>query len=65
MDRHPRIQPAVYSISINGPYDAKGPGDTPSRRRIFVCQPAKPGEEEALRQTHPLHADAPRLPAAR
>ena len=47
MDRHPRIQPAVYSLSVNGPYDAKGPGDTPSRRRIFVCTPAKPGEEEA------------------
>ena len=47
MDRHPRLQPAVYSVSINGPYDAKGPGDTPSRRRIFVCHPAKPGEEEA------------------
>ena len=46
MDRHPRLQPAVYSVSINGPYDAKGPGDTPSRRRIFVCRPAKPGEEE-------------------
>jgi hypothetical protein len=47
MDRHPRIQPAVYSVTINGPYEAKGPGDTPSRRRIFVCRPAKPGEEEA------------------
>src|SRR5262249_18900610 len=46
MDRHPRIQPAVYSISVIGPYEAKGPGDTPSRRRIFVCRPAKPGEEE-------------------
>jgi hypothetical protein len=46
MDRHPRIQPAVYSISVNGPYEAKGPGDTPSRRRIFVCRPAQPGEEE-------------------
>ncbi|MGH9659004.1 MAG: DUF1592 domain-containing protein, partial [Bryobacteraceae bacterium] len=45
--RHPRIQPAVYSISITGPYAAKGPGDTPSRRRIFVCQPARPGEEDA------------------
>ena len=43
MDRHPRIQPAVYSISVNGPYEAKGPGDTPSRRRIFVCQPAQAG----------------------
>lgn len=47
MDRHPRIQPAVYSISINGPYEAKGAGDTPSRRRIFVCHPSKPGEEDA------------------
>jgi hypothetical protein len=36
----------VYSVSINGPYDARGPGDTPSRRRIFVCRPAKPGEED-------------------
>ena len=44
--RHPRIQPAVYSISIIGPYAAKGPGDTPSRRRIFVCRPAGPNEEE-------------------
>jgi len=40
MDRHPRIQPAVYSLTVNGPYDAKGPGDTPSRRRIFVCTTA-------------------------
>ncbi|MEX2262691.1 MAG: DUF1592 domain-containing protein [Bryobacteraceae bacterium] len=46
MDRHPRINPALYSISVNGPYDAKGAGDTPSRQRIFVCQPASPGEEE-------------------
>src|SRR5437867_3876333 len=44
--RHPRIQPALYSISIIGPYASKGPGDTPSRRRIFVCRPANPGEEE-------------------
>ena len=27
MDRHPRPQPAVFSISVNGPYEAKGPGD--------------------------------------
>ncbi len=47
MDRHPRIQPAVYSVTINGPYKSAGPGNTPSRRRVFVCQPAKPSEEEA------------------
>jgi hypothetical protein len=37
MDRHPRITPALYSLSINGPYGVAGPGDTPSRRRIFGC----------------------------
>jgi len=37
MDRHPRITPAVFSVTVNGPYNAKGPGDTPSRRAIFVC----------------------------
>ena len=40
--RHPRVQPALYSISVIGPYAAKGAGDTPSRRRIFVCRPAGP-----------------------
>ena len=44
--RHPRVHPAVYSVAINGPYVAKGAGDTPSRRRIFVCHPTKPQEEE-------------------
>jgi mono/diheme cytochrome c family protein len=44
--RHPRIQPAIYSVSIIGPYAPKGPGDTPSRRRIFVSRPATPGQEE-------------------
>ncbi len=38
MDRHPRITPALYSLSINGPYQPQGPGDTPSRRRIFSCK---------------------------
>ncbi|HVW84630.1 MAG TPA: DUF1592 domain-containing protein, partial [Bryobacteraceae bacterium] len=47
MDRHPRIQPALYSISITGPFDAKGPGDTASRERIFVCHPAKAAEQDA------------------
>ena len=44
--RHPRIQPAVYSISIIGPYAPKGPGETPSRQRLFVSQPASPADEE-------------------
>jgi hypothetical protein len=45
--RHPRIQPAVYEISIVGPYAPTGPGDTPSRRKVLSCRPARPDEEEA------------------
>jgi hypothetical protein len=31
--------PAVDSVTVEGPYESAGPGDTPSRRRIFVCRP--------------------------
>ena len=44
--RHPRVQPAVYEVSITGPYDAKGPGNTPSRDRIFECRPAGVGDDD-------------------
>jgi mono/diheme cytochrome c family protein len=44
--RHPRIQPAIYSVSIVGPYGTESPGDTPSRRRIFASRPASPGQDE-------------------
>ena len=44
--RHPRLQPALYAVSIVGPYAATAPGDTPSRRRIFVSRPATPGQED-------------------
>ena len=30
----------VMQISLVGPYDIKGPGDTPSRRKIFICRPS-------------------------
>src|SRR5438128_783408 len=49
--RHPRIQPAVYSVAVTGPFDATGVTDTPSRRRIFVCSPARPSEEERCATT--------------
>ena len=29
----------VDAVTIQGPFNAKGPGQTPSRRRIFVCTP--------------------------
>ena len=45
--RHPRLQPAVYEISIVGPYSPAGAGDTPSRRRVFSCQPASEKDQDA------------------
>ena len=30
---------AVEQVAIGGPYAVEGPGDTPSRREIFVCRP--------------------------
>jgi len=37
----------IYQITITGPMHASGPGETASRRRIFVCNPDKPAEEAA------------------
>jgi mono/diheme cytochrome c family protein len=45
--RHPRITPAISQVSVTGPYSPASADDTPSRRRIFVCRPAQPREEEA------------------
>jgi mono/diheme cytochrome c family protein len=45
--RHPRPSPAVYQVTITGPHDAKGHGDTPSRRRLFVAEPTGPADEDA------------------
>src|SRR5262249_10187909 len=39
LHRHPRETPAIFQVSITGPYNASGHGDTPSRRRLFVCNP--------------------------
>lgn len=44
--RHTRTAPAVDQISVTGPYAPKGAGDTPSRRRLFVCRPAGSGRAE-------------------
>ena len=39
--------PHVASLIVSGPFNPSGPGDTPSRRRIFVCMPASESEEPA------------------
>ncbi|HTB17013.1 MAG TPA: DUF1592 domain-containing protein, partial [Bryobacteraceae bacterium] len=37
--------PHLARVDITGPYHASGPGDTPSRRRIFVCHPSAAADE--------------------
>ena len=36
---NPDVEPAVGSVTIAGPYNAKGLGETVSRKRIFTCRP--------------------------
>jgi mono/diheme cytochrome c family protein len=38
-------QPAINSVTISGPYNATAGGDSPSRRRIFVCTPSSAAQE--------------------
>jgi mono/diheme cytochrome c family protein len=40
-------QPSVDRVTIMGPFKATGPGDTPSRRAIFICRPKTSAEEVA------------------
>jgi hypothetical protein len=40
------FDPALASVTISGPYNAKGLGETPSRKKIFVCHPAGVQDEE-------------------
>ena len=40
----------IQSITITGPFVPTGAGDTPSRRRIFVCRPAGESGRPAARE---------------
>lgn len=46
MYRHPRLGPAVYQLSITGPFEKTSPGDTPSRNRVLSRRPQGPEDEE-------------------
>jgi len=39
--------PHLASVEVLGPYNIAGPGDTPSRARIFTCRPSNASEEPA------------------
>ncbi len=36
----------IFSLSVLGPYNPTGPGNSPSRAKIYVCKPAAPAQEE-------------------
>ena len=42
---------AVDQVEIGGPHQVTGPGDTPSRRRIFVCRPSGASDEARCART--------------
>jgi hypothetical protein len=42
----PTGYPHIDVFSVTGPYNPTGSGDTPSRRRIFMCRPANAAEED-------------------
>jgi mono/diheme cytochrome c family protein len=41
----------VASMTVAGPFNVQGPGDTVTRNRIFVCHPSAAAEEEACANT--------------
>lgn len=45
--RHPRPEPALFEVSIVGPFDPKGPGNTKSRQVVLGSRPEKPADAEA------------------
>jgi Protein of unknown function (DUF1592)/Protein of unknown function (DUF1588)/Protein of unknown function (DUF1585)/Protein of unknown function (DUF1595)/Protein of unknown function (DUF1587) len=38
--------PRLTNLTISGPFNPTGSGDTASRREILICRPASPAEEE-------------------
>jgi hypothetical protein len=59
-------RPHVKSLTLTGPYNPTGPGDTPSRRKVFVCRPTTAAAEEpcARRILTTLARSAYRRPVA-
>ena len=45
MHRHPRTVPAVFQVSVTGPYKPRGAQQTPSRQKLFSCRPTVEPEE--------------------
>ncbi|MDE0038060.1 MAG: DUF1592 domain-containing protein [Gammaproteobacteria bacterium] len=43
--------PRLNTLTVEGPFNAGGPGDTPSRRALFVCSPRSAAEEASCAET--------------
>jgi hypothetical protein len=48
--RDPMGIPHLLTLTVAGPFDATTAGNTPSRRKIFVCEAAKGTEDRCARQ---------------
>ncbi len=44
-----RTTPEIATVTIAGPFQPTGRGDTPSRRKIFLCKPVAKDEEPCAR----------------
>jgi hypothetical protein len=43
--------PLIDHVTVTGPFDATGAGDTPSRRRVLTCRPKTTADEAACART--------------
>ena len=62
-------RPHIETLTITGPFKPTGPGDTPSRRRVFICRPPRRAgsrrrSESRARGGSSSHAGAPRVSAS-
>ncbi len=40
-------EPPLRNVTIYGPYQVSGPGNSQSRQRVFICQPSSRADEQA------------------
>ena len=60
------ISSGVGSLTIVGPSNATGPGETPSRRKIFICRPGRTEDDPSTdRSGSPRAASRDEAPCAR
>ena len=61
----PSAELSISSLLIGGPYNGRVPQDSPSRRRIFVCQPGEQaGRRDGVRDEDSVDAGAACVSAA-